>query len=117
MAGFEGSSSVPLRFEMSRLGVPSGESSRDSIHRENTSHEVWLNARSEKIDEHFFFCCSAEGDVIFEFGDISLQRKFFRDVGGNEPVSGFTLDVGVYERGLELLDKIGESPKVWDGSF
>ena len=111
------SGSVPLRFEVSRFGVPLGESSRDGIHGKDASHESWLDARSEEIDEHFFFCCSTEGYMVFKLGDVGFEREIFGDMGGDEPVSGFTLDVSMYEGGLKFLDEYVEGPEAWGSSF
>ena len=102
---------------MSGLGVPFGERGGDSVHGKDTSHESRLNTRGEEINEHFFFRCSTEGNMVLELSDIGLQREFFRDMGGDEPVSGFALDIGVYECCLEFFDEVEEISEVWYGSF
>ena len=45
----------------------------------------------------------AEGDVVFELGDVVSKWEVLCDRGGGEPCNGFIFDINVDERCFEVI--------------
>ena len=80
---------------MDSLSVPFVDCGRDGVHSVDSFHERGGDPSQEEVDEGIFMGDFAEGDVVFELGDVVSKREVLCDGSGGEPCDSFVLDVNV----------------------
>ena len=82
---------------MDSLNVPVVDRGGDSVHSIDLFHEGGRDSSREEIDEGVFMSDFAEGNMVFELGDVVSKWEVLCDGSGGEPCNGFVLDVNVDE--------------------
>ena len=80
---------------MDGSSVPVANCGGDSVHSIDSFHEGGRDSSQEEIDEGVFVGDFAEGDVVFELGDVISEWEVLCDRSGGEPCNSFVLDVNV----------------------
>ena len=106
---------LPLSLESDSLLVPFVDGRGDGVHGHDAAHERGWDSCGEITDQDVGIRDVCEGDVVFKRGNIFRQRGgvgvvflLLHSLGG-KPGNGVPGDVVVFERGVELRDKVGES--------
>ena len=95
---------------MDSPSVPFINHGRYSVHTIDSLHEGGRDSSREEINEGVFMGDFAEGDVVFELGDVVSKQKVLGDGSGGEPCNSFVLDVNVDESHFEVIIKGGPHP-------
>ena len=82
---------------MDSLSVPATNRGRYSVHTVDSFHERGRDSSREEVDEGVFVSDFAEGDMVFELGDVVSKRKVLCDRSSGKPCNGFVLDINVDE--------------------
>ena len=75
--------------------VPAVNCGRYSVHTVDLFHKGGGDSSQEEVDEGAFMGDFAEGDVVFELGDVVSKWKVLCDRSGGEPHDSFVLDINV----------------------
>ena len=108
--------SFPLGLEGDGLFIPVVDGGGDSVHGHDATHQRGWDSCREISDQDVGVRDICKGYMVFEGGDILRQRGRIRVVFrillhtlGRQPGDGVPGDVMVFERGIELCDKVSES--------
>ena len=112
----------PLSLESDSFLVPFIDGRRNSVHGHDAAHERGWDSCRKITDQDVGVRDIGEGNVVLESGNVFHQRGGVRVVLlllhslGGKPGDGVPSDVVVFERGVELRDKISESSEGKRGS-
>ena len=80
---------------MDSPSVPATDHGRRSVHTIDSFHKGGGDSSREEVDEGVFMGDFAEGNVVFELGDVVSKWKVLCDGSGGEPCDSFVLDINV----------------------
>ena len=70
---------------MDSPSVPATNHGRHSVHTVDSFHKRGRDSSQEEVDEGVFMGDFAEGDVVFELGDVVSKWEALCDGSGGEP--------------------------------
>ena len=104
-------SPIPLVLEVGRLGIPFVDLVGNGVEGHDPLHERGGDSGGEETDEHVVVRDAGAGGVTLERRDVALERRgvfpvLLGHAMGREPGDGVPGCVLVFERRLELFEKV-----------
>ena len=85
------------------------------VHAVDSFYERGRDPSWEEVDKCVLVGDFAEGDVVFELGDVVSKWEVLCDRGGGEPCNGFIFDIDVDEQCFEVIVEGDQGSKWWGG--